>query len=155
MLSLQNILSSESKSKNQNMNIINSLQKNENTAPFSEISQKKARAVSTAPHQFKINFAKDKDNKITITKNKEMNSNINLGTNNGNISSSIYNSAGLLKVFSLFPTFAVFKKLCVYSFSSLIIFSLPLSNLRIIYLMIIILKPAFFNLVFLLFALLE
>ena len=88
----ENILSSESKSKNQNMNIINSLQKNENTAPFSEISQKKARAVSTAPHQFKINFAKDKDNKITITKNKEMNSNINLGNNNGNISSSIYNS---------------------------------------------------------------
>ena len=86
----ENILSSDSKSKNNN-NIINSVQKNENINPFSEINQKKTRAVSTAPHQFKINFAKDKD-KITITKNKEIHSNINLGNNNGNISSSIYNS---------------------------------------------------------------
>ena len=60
--------------------------------PFSETTQKKARAVSTAPHQFKINFVKEKDkDKITLSKNKEINSNINLN-NNGNISSSIYNS---------------------------------------------------------------
>ena len=86
----ENILSSDSKTKNQNINIINSLQK-ENT-PFSETTQKKARAVSTAPHQFKINFVKEKDkDKITLSKNKEINSNINLN-NNGNISSSIYNS---------------------------------------------------------------
>ena len=86
----ENILSSDSKTKNQNINIINSLQK-ENT-PFSETTQKKTRAVSTAPHQFKINFVKEKDkDKITLSKNKEINSNINLN-NNGNISSSIYNS---------------------------------------------------------------
>ena len=91
-LVFENILSSDSKSKNQNINVINSLQKNENT--FSENNPKKARAVSTAPHQFKINFVKDKDKeKITLTKNKEIISNIrDIANNNGNISSSIYNS---------------------------------------------------------------
>ena len=87
-----NILSSDSKSKNQNINSINSLQKNEILSPFSEASLKKTRAASTTPHQFKINFVKDKD-KMTIKSKKEMNSNINIGGNNNiNISSSIYNS---------------------------------------------------------------
>ena len=87
-----NLLSSDSKSKNnQNMNNIN---QNEIIVPFSETGSKKARAVSTAPHQFKINFVKDKEKeKITITKKKEINSNINvIPNNNVNISSSIYNS---------------------------------------------------------------
>ena len=57
----ENILSSDSKSKNQNMKSINSLHKNEIITPFSE-GQKKTRAVSTAPHQIKINFVKEKDN---------------------------------------------------------------------------------------------
>ena len=93
-----NILSSDSKAKNQDINTINSLHKNEIIAPFSENGQKKARAVSTAPHQFKINFVKEKEKeKITITtKKKEINSNMNIGNNNNNgnvnISSSIYNS---------------------------------------------------------------
>ena len=88
----ENLLSSDSKSKNQNINSVN---KNEIIVPFSEEGQKKARAVSTAPHQFKINFVKDKEKeKITITKKKEINSNINVipNNNNINISSSIYNS---------------------------------------------------------------
>ena len=94
-----NILSSDSKSKNQNqnqnqnINIVNSLQKNEIVTPFSENNQKKTRAVSTAPHQFKINFVKDKEKeKIVLTKNKEISSNMNIANNHGNISSSIYNS---------------------------------------------------------------
>ena len=91
-LVFENILSSDSKSNNQNINNVNSLQKNEINA-FSENGQKKTRAVSTAPHQFKINFVKDKEkDKIIFTKKKEVNSNINIVNNNGNISSSIYNS---------------------------------------------------------------
>ena len=43
------------------MKSINSLHKNEIITPFSE-GQKKTRAVSTAPHQIKINFVKEKDN---------------------------------------------------------------------------------------------
>ena len=87
-----NILSSDSKSKNPNINSINSIQKNEMISPFSEEVNKKTRAASTTPHQFKINFVKDKD-KITIAKKKEMNSNINIGINNNiNVSSSVYNT---------------------------------------------------------------
>ena len=97
----ENILSSDSKSKNQNMKSINSLHKNEIITPFSE-GQKKTRAVSTAPHQIKINFVKEKDN--INEKEKENNNinnnniinNINNNINNGNISSSIYNSKAAL-----------------------------------------------------------
>ena len=97
----ENILSSDSKSKNQNMKSINSLHKNEIITPFSE-GQKKTRAVSTAPHQIKINFVKEKDN--INEKEKENNNinnnniinNINNNINSGNISSSIYNSKAAL-----------------------------------------------------------
>ena len=104
-----NILSSDSKSKNQNIKSINSLHKNEILTPFSEggETQKKARAISTAPHQFKINFVKEKEKNIINDKDKDKENNTNIinnnninninniisnNINNGNISSSIYNS---------------------------------------------------------------
>ena len=94
-----NILSSDSKSKNQNIKSINGLHKNEILTPFSAEGQKKARAISTAPHQIKINFVKENNiNNNINNKEKETNNIINNianninNINNGNISSSIYNT---------------------------------------------------------------
>ena len=89
---IDNILNADSNIKNQNLNNnINDI----NASPFIDFNQKKARAASTAPHQFKINIIKDKSNgKDKITLKKEINNN-NFNNNqiiNTNISASIYNS---------------------------------------------------------------
>ena len=89
-----NILSPDTKIKNENINNNNEI----NVSPFIEMNQKKTRAASTAPHQFKINIIKDKNNEKENNKTikKEINANIiNNQINNTNISSSIYNSATL------------------------------------------------------------
>jgi len=82
-----NVLSADSKLKNQNNNNNNH---DMAISPFIEANQKKPRAVSTAPHQFKINIIKDKNsekNNLTIKKEKNPNQ-----INNINISSSIFNT---------------------------------------------------------------
>ena len=87
-----NILSADSKLQNQNIT------NNMNITPFIDLNPKKARAASTAPHQFKINIIKDK-NKNTEKEDKmiknQNNTNIINQINSANISSSIYNSATL------------------------------------------------------------
>ena len=77
--------------KNQNMN------NNEiNKTPYSDKIQIKARAISTAPHQFKINITKDKNNeKENQTIKKENTTNIINPKNTTNIFASIYSSATL------------------------------------------------------------
>ena len=93
-----NILSAEQKSKNQDIN------NNEDNSlnPFNDMNQKKIRAVSTAPHQFKINIIRDKkmekemqsvkkENKTNIINQMNLN-NINA---NGNINSNIFNSTNM------------------------------------------------------------
>ena len=90
---VDNILSADSKIKNQNQNNNNN---DVNITPFIDFNQKKARAASTAPHQFKINIIKDKNTeKDKITIKKEINTNTNNQINNTNVSASIYNSATL------------------------------------------------------------
>ena len=84
-LMADNGLSADSKLKNQNVNDVNA-------GPFIESNQKKPRAVSTAPHQFKINIIKDKNSDKNLTLKKEKNAN---QINNVNISSSVFNSPSI------------------------------------------------------------
>ena len=87
---IENILNADSKKNPNNNNNNDGVHVN----PFIDFNQKKARAASTAPHQFKINIIKDRNtDKDKISIKKEINTNINNQVNNTNISASIYNSA--------------------------------------------------------------
>ena len=81
----------DSNTKNQNMN-----HNDINKTPFSDKIHIKARAISTAPHQIKINITKDKnDEKENQTLKKENTTNIINQKNTTNIFASIYSSATL------------------------------------------------------------
>jgi len=84
------------KVKNENRNTTN---KEMMPNPFAEMNQKKARAASTTPYQFKINIVKDKNNeKDKLVLKKEINPNPNQAYNNNPVvSSTIYNSATINK----------------------------------------------------------
>ena len=93
LVAIDNIWNVDSNIKKKNINNINN-NNDINVSPFIDFNQKKTRAASTVPHQFKINLIKDKsNNKDIIAIKKEINNNMNNNQiNNTNVSASVINS---------------------------------------------------------------
>ena len=77
LVAIDNIWNVDANIKKKNVNNINN-NNDINVSPFIDFNQKKTRAASTVPHQFKINLIKDKsNNKDIIAIKKEINNNMN------------------------------------------------------------------------------